>query len=507
VCQRDKLFRERLKPLGREMPNGRTTRNRFMGETKSATSGRSQTTAHGKRGRASRIALAGLLAGLLGVVLWCEWAILQRVAELESAWDLAIRDHRAGARGLQDGVSRMNEAMFRFQLTEAAEDREQFQQASRRFAEEFAEARTTLRANPEAAEISAVEQAFDNYLAEMAQLTEKGVRALRRDTPGQMLQVLREKSRDLETAVGRMTDLVAATVDGLQDRRREDLAWLRRLLVGSGLAMLAFLGVAGFQIFRGITAPSQAELSQAQAASVRQERLASLGVLAAGVAHEIRNPLTALKFRLFSLKKALPAGLANHPDLGILGQEINRLERIVQDFLEFARPSDPIFARVNAAELIAEVHELLRVDLDRGGIAVRVDAAPAIEVRVDRHQLKQVLINLIRNAAESMNGGGVLTLSVREGAANWLRRTQAVVLIEVTDTGKGIPAEVEPRIFDPFHSTKDGGSGLGLSIAARIVELHGGHIQYATRPGQGTTFTVVLPKRTSDEREDSADRR
>ena len=148
----------------------------------------------------------------------------------------------------------------------------------------------------------------------------------------------------------------------------------------------------------------------------------------------------------------------------------------------------------------------MRNDLERRGIGVRMETNAAIEVWADRPQLKQILINLVRNAAESMSAGGVLTLGVREGASSWLRRTQAMVLIEVADTGTGIPPEVEPRIFDPFYSTKEGGSGLGLSIAARIAELHGGHLQYTTRAGLGTTFTVVLPKPTLHERENTVDR-
>jgi signal transduction histidine kinase len=481
-----------------------------MGETKGATGGLDSTTpasGPGKSRLARHVGMGGLLAVMLGVVLWFEWTMFQRVASLESTWDLAVQDHRTTARELQRGLARMNESVFRFQLTEAAEHREQFQRESRLFTEALADARTIVRGNAGTAEIAAAERAFEAYLADMAPLTERRVRALRRETPGEVDQMIREKSGGLEKAVNRVVEQVGTAVEGLLEDRRGELARLRRLLVGSGLTMLAFIGIAGIQIYRGVMAPLQAELSHAQAAFVRQEQLASLGVLAAGVAHEIRNPLTALKFRLFSLRKALPPGWTDHPDLGILGQEINRLEKIVQDFLEFARPSDPIFTRVNAAGLIEEVHELLRADLDRHGIRVEVDAATAVEVRVDRNQLKQVLINLVRNAADSMGEDGRLTLAVREGAAKWLRRTQAVVLIEVTDTGKGIPAEVEPRIFDPFYSTKDGGSGLGLSIAARIAELHGGHIQYATRPGHGTTFTVVLPKPTTHEREDSADRR
>ncbi|MCL4179239.1 MAG: hypothetical protein KJ072_16040 [Verrucomicrobia bacterium] len=474
--------------------------------TNSVTGGLGQTTRVNSR-RLTRHLWAGLLIAVtLGAALWFEWAMFGRVAGLESAWVEASRNPIATGAELRDSVTRMNEALFRFQLTEEATQRDRFHGEARRFSEWLARSRVALRDNPEAARVAEVERAFEGYLAGVGELTERGVRTMRRETPLEVDRTIREKSRELEAVVNRLGELLDAEFSGFVTEARGELRALRGALMGSGVAMIAFLGVAGFQIYRGIMAPMRAELSEAHAAFVRQEQLASLGVLAAGVAHEIRNPLTALKFRLFSLRKALPAALAEHPDLGILGKEINRLERIVQDFLEFARPAEPHCARVAAAALVEEVHELLRSDLDRRGIEVRLEADPAIEVSVDRPQLKQVLINLVRNAAESMGQGGTLTLGVREGAASWLRRAQAMVLLEVADTGKGIPAEVEPRIFDPFFSTKEGGSGLGLSIAARIAELHGGHIQYATRPGRGTTFTVVLPKPTSHERENPADR-
>jgi signal transduction histidine kinase len=475
-------------------------------ETKSATGDLRQTTPAGSRRLARHVGAGLLLATILGMVLWLEVSMYGRLTELEAAWAWLGSGRLAGAAQLRASVSRMNEKLFRFQLTEEVTQREAFHQETRRFAESLVQARTLLRGGDAAARADAVGVAFEQFLADVVELTERGVRTMRRDTPAEVARLIEEKSRALEESVDRLAELVNM---GYGDRIAEGqraFGRLRRTLIGSGIAMVVLLGVAGFQIYRGLMAPLQAELSQAQAAFVRQEQLAALGVMAAGVAHEIRNPLTALKFRLFSLRKALPAALVDHPDLSILGKEINRLERIVQDFLEFARPTEPRCALVAAAALVEEVHELLRNDLERRGIGVRLETNAVIEVWADRPQLKQILINLVRNAAESMTAGGVLTLGVREGAASWLRRTQAMVLLEVGDTGAGIPPEIEPRIFDPFYSTKEGGSGLGLSIAARIAELHGGHIQYTTRAGQGTTFTVVLPKPTLHERENTVDR-
>jgi signal transduction histidine kinase len=217
------------------------------------------------------------------------------------------------------------------------------------------------------------------------------------------------------------------------------------------------------------------------------------------VAHEVRNPLTAIKFRLFSLKQALPEGFTENEDVVVINSEINRLERIVKDFLQFARPSPPDMKPVTVEGLLEEVRDLLRSELEQKSIQLKLDVGEAALVRADRQQLQQVLINLVQNAADSIGNNGAITLRSRNGDASTLKSAEPAVMIEVADTGKGISPEVEKRIFDPFFSTKEGGTGLGLSIASRIVEKHGGFIQYLTQLNQGTTFSLVLPKVTSDE--------
>jgi signal transduction histidine kinase len=126
-------------------------------------------------------------------------------------------------------------------------------------------------------------------------------------------------------------------------------------------------------------------------------------------------------------------------------------------------------------------------------------------VWADTQQLRQVLINLVQNAADGIGREGTITLSARQGASAAGRGAKAMVRIEVADDGAGIPPEVEPRLFDPFFSTKEGGTGLGLPIAARILEKHGGIIEYVTHPGRGTTFSIVLPKESDHGSEDPSD--
>jgi signal transduction histidine kinase len=220
-------------------------------------------------------------------------------------------------------------------------------------------------------------------------------------------------------------------------------------------------------------------------------------MLAAGVAHEIRNPLTALKAWLYIQQKHLTPGTPEHEDAEVIGNEISRLERIVRDFLLFARPSEPQPEIVPADQPLREVQTLMEPQLRRSNIRLALDGVSPANVRVDCQQIKQVLINLIQNAADSIGQNGAITLRVRLGPRQLKARITETVVLEVADTGKGIPPEVEKRLFDPFFTTKEFGTGLGLSIAVRIIEKHGGALQYQTHVNRGTTFGIVLPRAQS----------
>jgi signal transduction histidine kinase len=189
--------------------------------------------------------------------------------------------------------------------------------------------------------------------------------------------------------------------------------------------------------------------------------------------------------------RAVPAA---RKDTDIISAEISRLERIVQEVLSFARPSDPKLEVLNTDTLLHEVHGLMSPSFESRGIRLVVESTPHLFVRADSNHLKQVLINLARNAAEAIETSGKVILRGSAGQAHLGGRETDTVILEVADDGKGIAPEVEKRLFDPFFSTKETGTGLGLPIAARIVEKHGGMLRYQTRPGHGTTFGVVLAR-------------
>jgi signal transduction histidine kinase len=351
-----------------------------------------------------------------------------------------------------------------------------------------------LTSREDRALVGEVELAFDGYLTNAAPLLERSVRAVRRESAAEVSEQIRTISAPCSELCDRLVKAQKASWKVFLNQSNRVLGGLWQSSLVTLLLLLAFGTVIFLLAYRATVAPLRDELTETRSVLERQEKLASLGTLAAGVAHEIRNPLASLKFRLFSLKESLPEELSSNEDVAVIDDEINRLERIIKDFLQFARPSEPAMGETSAQQILQTVHDLMKSHLETRGVRLVRETDEPIWLRADRQQIEQVLINLVQNAADSMDGnGGVVTLRARQGAARLAGQSSPAVILEVADTGQGIAPEVQPRLFDPFFSTKAGGSGLGLPISERIVEKHGGLIQYQTQANRGTTFQVVLP--------------
>ena len=281
--------------------------------------------------------------------------------------------------------------------------------------------------------------------------------------------------------------------DGDHVVTQADIADLHRILTWSSVVLLVMGAALAVLVYLGLLRPLQERLRQSQLIIERQEKLSSLGILAAGIAHEIRNPLTSIKVRLFTQQQLLKQGTEEHDDNVFLTDEITRLEHIVKDFLAFARPGDPEFVSTRATQPMRELVPLLQPELRKSNIALKEEYLADPQVKADPSQLKQVIINLVKNAADAIGHDGTVTLRTRTETHGRGPLAFARVVLEVQDTGPGIPAEIQKRLFDPFFTTKASGTGLGLSIAARIVEKHGGRLDYLTQLNRGTTFRLVLP--------------
>jgi signal transduction histidine kinase len=290
-----------------------------------------------------------------------------------------------------------------------------------------------------------------------------------------------------------LAGILRESVAGFLDEVREGLVLRQTLTFGLLGMLLALLVWLAFAVYQGMIAPLRVRLIEADSAIEQSQKLAALGVLAAGIAHEIRNPLTAIKARLFTHRKTLAKESPAFENTEFIGREIDRLERIVREFLLFARPAEPRFESISSVELLSEVRDLLAAELARSSIELRLDPHPDLRVHADRQHLQQVLINLVRNAAESIGTNGRVILRTRRTRASLRGTLRNVAILEVEDNGRGIPPEAQAKLFDPFFTTKPNGTGLGLSTAARIAEKHGGALRYQTQVNRGTTFGIVLP--------------
>lgn len=230
-----------------------------------------------------------------------------------------------------------------------------------------------------------------------------------------------------------------------------------------------------------------ADLSKTEAQLIRSEKLAALGQLAAGIAHEIRNPLTSINILIHSLASNLPSGDCRKEDLNVIEEEIHRINEIVDQFLRFAKPAPPHLQKEEIISILQETLQLLRPQMEKQKIVVQREFQPLPLVLMDREQMKQVFLNLLLNAVQAMpNGGRLLLKGHIPEKDRWIK-------LSIQDSGFGIPREDMDRLFDPFFSTKEGGIGLGLSIAHRIIDQHQGKIEVESCPGKGTLFTVWLP--------------
>jgi signal transduction histidine kinase len=227
----------------------------------------------------------------------------------------------------------------------------------------------------------------------------------------------------------------------------------------------------------------------------RNEKLSALGLLAAEVAHEIRNPLTVMKMLYHSLDLKFPGGDPRSKDAVIIGQKMDHLNKIVDQILDFARTTEPQFVPVNLNELVEELCLLVRHKLKHQKVRLSRQLEPGLElVMGEAGQLEQAFLNLMLNAAEAMPEGGTLTITSRIVAAPRQAARPTHVAVDFTDTGHGMSTEQRRRAFSSVLSTtKAKGTGLGLAIVARVVETHRGEVKIKSRVGKGTTVSVMLP--------------
>lgn len=258
---------------------------------------------------------------------------------------------------------------------------------------------------------------------------------------------------------------------------------LRRAL---RLRSLAVVGTEGQSAGVMLLIQDMSQIKELERELRRSERMAALGKMAAGVAHELRNPLSSIKGLAVLLKSRFQEASRDRETAEILVAEVDRLNRSISELLDYARPPQLVREPVQIDELLTKATSLVSMDAEAVGISIELAPVPELpEILADRDKLNQVLLNLLLNGIQAMDQGGVLRLAAQVMNDH--------LEIRVSDSGCGIPEENQTKIFDPYFTTKPEGTGLGLAMSAKIIEEHGGSIEFESKPGTGTTMIIHLP--------------
>jgi len=458
---------------------------------------------------------------LIGWVAWGLYKLAPEVDESRSRLSHIRSEYYQLSQFVQEGINEQNDALTNFLQSKDPLDLERFQRKSREWqqwiddekrkwtqeltAEDRREKSTNAtNQSPQLPSqflklLSQIEANYGNYQRAALYLMKNNGQPLVQERVNIRTQnANRCKARLLTLArQARMraeaVDLILASMRqsyGVRNNFQDMLFALLLALVG--LSFMLMLG-----IYRKKMAQTKTIIQQQTRQQIEQEarldKLAHFSRLAQELAHEIKQPLTAINARIYTLQKLLPPNAETHKDAVVIRNEIKRLDRTLKDFLELARPAEPKLVPVAAEQTLNEICDLMGSQLEQESIELKCDSDTDVDLMADPQQLKQVLINLVKNAAESLDGSGKITLRARKSSTFLNGESTEVATIEVADTGPGIPLEIRDRIFDPFFSTKGDGTGLGLAIAARIVDKHGGSLDFDTEPGKGTTFRIKLP--------------
>jgi two-component system NtrC family sensor kinase len=307
-----------------------------------------------------------------------------------------------------------------------------------------------------------------------------------RDDPARRLTAERMGQLDAEISVPIVSKQKLIGILNLGHKEGREIYSNEDLELLSTLANQAAIAIENARLYEN--------LKQSQHTLRRADRLSSLGLLTAGLAHEIRNPLVAIRTFTQLLPERYDDAEFREGFQGLALKEVDRICGLITDLLSFARPSRPNVAEENLNDVVESIARILETEAKEKGVEItREFSANLPKAWIDTEQMKQVFMNLILNAIQAMKEGGSIYISTRSYSKNEAGQPEQFVQVEIRDTGVGIPEENLDHIFDPFFTSKDEGSGLGLSISHQIVQEHGGYVTVESKIGAGTSFFINLP--------------
>ncbi|MBW1721593.1 MAG: MCP four helix bundle domain-containing protein [Deltaproteobacteria bacterium] len=395
------------------------------------------------------------------------------------------------------------------------------------FTEQLQKARFLVETQQQEEFVKLIESEYSSYVTLKDQVI-ANYKAGRREAGARLHKEVRNRFFKILQLCEEFKDFQAERTEGAIDRSHAQAENLR-LIAGTAMLIVLFLGVLmAFVLVNQILGPvrrlaleadregnsqepedevkalsrsvhgliedmyrTYSELEKSREHLLQAEKMALVGKLAAGMAHSIRNPLTSVKMRLFSLGRNLDLSAPQKEDFEVISEEIRHIDTIVQNFLEFSRPPRLKMQRVSPSDVVDLVIQLMQHRLESYEVEIRLNRERVLpEILIDPEQLKEVLVNILINACEAMQKGGSIVIHEEDSYSSSLGQ---VAVIRLTDNGPGIPESIRDKVFQPFFTTKEEGTGLGLSIAARIVREHGGRLELMSNGDEGATFVIVLP--------------
>lgn len=437
-------------------------------------------------------AFVAVIFGVFTVLVWAGWMAWETADQIASQLS---RDRMQTLRMGDTFGADIHELRSHFRRYEASREGlhwAQFIVDARRITERINE-EGRLASGREAEAVSSLRRNLDTYVLASSKVHARLEAGASRDDLARTFAELGDMASDMAVDLRQMVSLRQSVLEANLAAARSRFARLVSIAAASFWLAVVLIIVLATLVWSGLVRSLQRRLMASEDVARRSEKLASLGILAAGLAHEVRNPLTAIKARLFIQQRRLPAHSPALEDARIINREINRLEGIVRTVLAFARPTPPEPVEVDPARVLDQVRQLVLEDCARQDIRIHLDSAPQLAFRADAAQVHQVILNLVQNAVEAVGRGGNIHLSARNAMRRFGDHLQPGVVIQIQDDGPGIPPAVQERLFDPFFTTKPEGTGLGLAISARIVEGNGGLLEFASEAGRGTLFAVAFP--------------
>lgn len=435
------------------------------------------------RGAAKTLAwlLAAATAGLVLLTVARLRAVEQLRTLAQEEQEIGLRFHRDGAAMVLD----LHSAALRLGGGEATVgEKDQYAVLYARSESFFRNPPVPLE-GPEAAFLQEVQKDLRIYGEQVEAWLELPVGDRLANVP-QADESFRELLKDIQSLRDAGALRLSQRVSDMRDSMN-DLRWLVMAAAGVGPCLL---GLLAWMAHRGWMVPLRQLAAHADELKNMRDEATSLGSLAAGLAHEIRNPIGALKNRAYALgllvdAETLPKAAAQ---VGSMNRELDRVERIVGDFLIYARPAEPQPVLCRLAELVDSFHHDHQAELHQRGVRFELGVVDDAEFHSDADMLRQALLNLVRNAADACTArqDGVVRL---EALAQGSR-----IVLAVTDNGPGVPEDLQERLFKPFATLKRGGTGLGLTVSRSIARKHGGDLVMVSGQGEGTRFEIRLPR-------------